>query len=89
MWSTRPRRQEGLALLLPHILPGQNLKLQKVLQNVTDNRAKVCAKEYYIYRLLVAGIISAHILILLFEYLDSKLSYNKSVKYPFSSYIYF
>jgi len=28
------------------------MNLQKVLQNVADNRAKVCAKEYYIYRLL-------------------------------------
>jgi len=28
------------------------MNLQKVLQNVADYRAKVCAKEYYIYRLL-------------------------------------
>jgi len=28
------------------------MNLQKVLQNDADNRAKVCAKEYYIYRLL-------------------------------------
>jgi len=28
------------------------MNLQKVLQNVADNRAKVCAKEYYTYRLL-------------------------------------
>ena len=28
------------------------MNLQKVLQNVADNRAKVCAKENYIYRLL-------------------------------------
>jgi len=28
------------------------MNLQKVLQNVADNRAKVCVKEYYIYRLL-------------------------------------
>jgi len=28
------------------------MNLQKVLQNVADNRAKVSAKEYYIYRLL-------------------------------------
>jgi len=31
------------------------MNLQKVLQNVAENRAKVCAKEYYIYRLLEQG----------------------------------
>jgi len=41
-----------LAQLLPHILPGQNMNLQKVPQNVTVSLAKVCAKEYYIYRML-------------------------------------
>jgi len=30
------------------------MNLQKVLQMDADSRAKVCAKEYYIYRLLGA-----------------------------------
>ena len=34
------------------------MNLQKVLQSIADNRAKVCAKEYYIYRLLEHVVIS-------------------------------
>ena len=39
------------------------MNLQKVLQNVADNRAKVCAKEYYIYRLLGTGGLSFNLFI--------------------------
>ena len=42
----------GVGAAFAPLLPGQNMNLQKVLQIGAVNRAKVCAKEYYIYRLL-------------------------------------
>ena len=47
-----PDDRRGWRCFCPWLNFIRRMNLQKVLQNGGDDRAKVCAKEYYIYRML-------------------------------------